>query len=133
MNRAVLHRDTSIMPKRKRCWASWVYHANDDTPDDAIRVTYWMNLLQNIPVETPIFVTLNPHRPIAPELVYEEHVFEHPVYTPAAVAAQRRLPEIQGRGNTWFCGAYWKNGFHEDGLSSAVDVAKALGAEIPWQ
>lgn len=132
-NRMVLHKDESIMPRRRRCWASWVYHSELENPKDAIPVTYWMNLLQHIDPAYPLFVTLNPHRAIAPEHVFEEHVFEHPIYSPEAVAAQAALPLIQGRNHTWFCGAHWRNGFHEDGLSSAVAVAEALGAEVPWR
>lgn len=131
-NHAFLHRDASLMPKRKPCWASWVYHAYEDRPQAVMSVTYWMNLLQNIDRSTPIFVTLNPHRPVDPALVYEKHTFEHPIYTPQSVAAQQQLPLIQGKRNTWFCGAHWRNGFHEDGLASAVAVARSLGAEIPW-
>lgn len=133
VNHAVLHKDASIMPRRRRCWASWVYHCENENHSAAIPITYWMNLLQNIDPAFPIFVTLNPHRPIAREHIFDEHVFEHPVYSPESVAAQKRLPEIQGGRNTWFCGAHWRNGFHEDGLASAVAVAEALGAEIPWQ
>ena len=131
-NTAVLHDDVSIMPKRKRCWASWVYHADDHAPTGDIAVTYWMNQLQGIDVNTPLFVTLNPLTPVRPECIIDTHVFEHPVYTQASVAAQKRLPALQGVQNTWFCGAYHRNGFHEDGLASGIHVAKALGAEVPW-
>jgi len=128
----VLHKDTSIMPKRKNCWASWVYHAEEDAPKDTICVTYWMNQLQAIDADRPVFVTLNPLRPIAQEHVFDTHVFEHPVYSPASVAAQKRLPGLQGKRGSWFCGAYHRNGFHEDGLVSALNVAKAFGVEAPW-
>ncbi len=131
-NRMVLHKDVSIMPKRKRCWASWVYHSEVEKPKDNIPITYWMNLLQNIDKAAPIFVTLNPHRDIAPEHIFEEHVFDHPIYSTQAVAAQEQLPLIQGKQHTWFCGAHWRNGFHEDGLASAVAVAEGLGARVPW-
>ncbi|MBY0406757.1 MAG: hypothetical protein K2Q01_03635, partial [Rickettsiales bacterium] len=131
-NRMVLHKDTSIMPVRKRCWASWVYHSEVEKPHASIPITYWMNLLQNIDQAYPVFVTLNPHREIAKEHVFEEHVFEHPIYSPQSLAAQKELPVIQGKAHTWFCGAHWKNGFHEDGLSSAVDVAAQLGVRAPW-
>ncbi len=131
-NRAVLHRDTSVMPKRKRCWASWVYHAGYDTSEPKIAVSYWMNRLQGIDDKYPLFVTLNPMREIDPEKVFDEHVFEHPMFDTRAVAAQARLPAIQGVRNTWFCGAHWRNGFHEDGLASAVAVAKGFGIAPPW-
>lgn len=131
-NLAVLHSDESIMPKRKRCWASWVYHSEKENPKDAIPITYWMNLLQGIDKDCPVFVTLNPHREIAPEKVFEKHEFEHPVYSQGMVAAQKELPVIQGVRHTWFCGAHWRNGFHEDGIASAVSVAEGLKVEIPW-
>lgn len=131
-NMVVLHRDETIMPKRKRCWASWVYHAEESVPKGQISVTYWMNLLQNIDFDKPLFVTLNPHREIPEERIFNSHMFEHPVYTPASIAASARLPEIQGKDRVWFCGAHWRNGFHEDGLASGVAVAQALGAKVPW-
>ncbi len=133
-NRAFLHNDASVMPKRRCCWASWVYQAERATGDQAaIPVTYWMNNLQSIDARFPLFVTLNPLRPIAPEQVFDEHVFEHPVFTGEAIEAQKRLPRIQGQRGSWFCGAYTRYGFHEDGLQSAVHVATALGAEVPWR
>jgi len=132
-NRAILHKDAGIMPRRKACWASWVYHSDGYVTDDPISVTYWMNLLQSIDNKTPLFVTLNPQTPIAPEHIFDEHLFEHPVYSLEAAAAQERMPELQGKQNSWFCGAYLRNGFHEDGIASAVEVARKLGAEVPWK
>ena len=131
-NHMVLHRDESVMPKRKACWASWVYHASRDTQEPKISVTYWMNSLQGIPSRYPLFVTLNPTQSIAPEYVFDEHMFEHPMFDAAAIAAQEHLPAIQGARNTWFCGAHWRHGFHEDGLMSAVAVAEGLGVSAPW-
>lgn len=131
-NRALLHKDASIMPKRKRCWASWVYHSDKDRKDETIPVTYWMNLLQNIDNDYPLFVTLNPIKPIAPEHVFDEHEFEHPVYTMEAMQSQKLIHSLQGKRNTWFCGAYLRNGFHEDGLASAVAVAERMGVQKPW-
>ncbi len=128
-NMAYLHRDTTIMPRRKACWASWNYHA-DGT--DGVAVTYWMNRLQNIDERYPLFVTLNPAQPIAQERIFNVHAFTHPVFTNEAVAAQARIPEIQGKRGLWFCGAYQRNGFHEDGLWSAVRVAQAMGVRVPW-
>ena len=132
-NSAVLHRDTSVMPKNRRCWASWNYASDGDLNDPALSVTYWMNLLQGIPNQTPLFVTLNPKRPIAPDNIFNVHEFEHPVFDHAAIAAQSRVQEMQGANNSWFCGAHLRNGFHEDGLASAVHVARLLGVETPWQ
>jgi predicted NAD/FAD-binding protein len=133
-NLAVLHKDVSIMPKRRRCWASWVYHApKTGTKSAALAVTYWMNQLQSIDNTTPVFVTLNPEHAIAPEYVFDTHLFDHPVYSLEAVHAQKQLPALQGKHNTWFCGAYHSNGFHEDGFKSAVTVANLLGVKVPWQ
>lgn len=130
-NEAFLHRDTRLMPKRRRCWASWVVNA-DASASASISVTYWMNLLQGIDHDRPLFVTLNPAAPIPAALVFDAHTFEHPVFTLEAIAAQEKVPALQGKQNTWFCGAWQRYGFHEDGLSSAVTVAKQLGATIPW-
>ncbi len=132
-NTAVLHRDTAAMPKRKRCWASWNYLSDGDPSDPKLSVTYWMNRLQAIPQVTPLFVTLNPKTAIAPDKIFDSHDFEHPVFDHAAIAAQREVQALQGRRRVWFCGAHLRHGFHEDGLASAVHVARLLGAETPWQ
>jgi predicted NAD/FAD-binding protein len=132
-NVAVLHRDTSVMPKSRRCWSSWVYSSDGDVAKPELSVTYWMNSLQNIPDAMPLFVTLNPKAPLRPERVFDRHAFEHPVFDHAAIAAQPRLQALQGNRNSWFCGAYLRHGFHEDGLASAVHVARLLGGETPWR
>jgi hypothetical protein len=132
-NRAVLHRDASLMPRRRRCWASWVYTSDGDFLHPKITVTYWMNLLQGIDPRYPLFVSLNPKRDIPPELTFDSCEFDHPVFDQAAMAAQARIAGLQGRRGTWFAGAHLGHGFHEDGLASAVRVAKALGAVIPWE
>ena len=132
-NVAVLHRDTSVMPKSRRCWSSWVYASDGDVQKPELSVTYWMNSLQNIPHAMPLFVTLNPKAPLRSELVFDRHEFEHPLFDHAAIAAQPRLQALQGSRNSWFCGAYLRHGFHEDGLASAVHVARLLGAETPWR
>lgn len=131
-NLAVLHRDTSVMPRSRRCWSSWVYKSDGSAQDPALSVTYWMNSLQNIPSKWPIFVTLNPKSAIAPDRVFDRHEFEHPVFDHAAIAAQPRVQALQGTRNSWFCGAHLRHGFHEDGLASAVHVCRLLGAEAPW-
>ncbi len=131
-NTAYLHRDTSIMPRRRRCWASWVYHLQQNSEGNGIGVTYWMNRLQSIDNRYPLMVTLNPTQPIAEGLVFDKHVFEHPVFTAQTLVAQQKLPSLQGQRNSWFCGAYTRYGFHEDGLLSAVNVAQSMGAPIPW-
>lgn len=132
LNRAVLHKDPSFMPKRKACWASWVYHSDGDGEEPAISVTYWMNSLQGIDPNYPLFVTLNPAKPIAAEDTFDSHLFSHPVFDFAAMHAQTALKQMQGERNTWFCGAYLGHGFHEDGLVSAVRVAERLGVLAPW-
>jgi len=131
-NVAVLHRDISVMPKSRHCWASWVYASDGNLVEPRLSVTYWMNLLQGIPNETPLFVTLNPKTPIAPEKIFDTHIFDHPVFDRAVVAAQADVQAMQGRRGTWFCGAHLRHGFHEDGLASAVHVARLLGCETPW-
>jgi predicted NAD/FAD-binding protein len=131
-NLAILHRDTAVMPKNRPCWASWVYHADGQGDEPEISVTYWMNSLQGIDKNYPLFVTLNPNREIAEDKIFDRHVFDHPVFDFGALAAQAVLKQIQGQRNTWFCGAHLGHGFHEDGLVSAMRVAEALGAPAPW-
>ncbi|MFN3936062.1 MAG: NAD(P)/FAD-dependent oxidoreductase [Gemmobacter sp.] len=127
-NEAVLHADESLMPRRRRAWASWVYTEPQGKTSDRIDLTYWMNSLQPIPKDDPLFVTLNSTRPIREELIHDVVTFRHPVYDRAALAAQGHIREINGQNGTWFCGAWMKNGFHEDGIASALDVVEALAA-----
>lgn len=124
-NRAVLHADPGQMPRRRACWSSW--NARAGAPDAAVGVTYWMNRLQNLPETDPLFVTLNPATPIADALVYDETVFHHPVFDAAAFGAQAGIAGIQGQNRTWFAGAWLRNGFHEDGVASALRIARGLG------
>lgn len=126
LNDAVLHADTRMMPKRKKCWASWVYCEEANKTSEKIDLTYWMNSLQAIPQDDPLFVTLNSTREIRDELIYDTTTFHHPVFDVPAIKAQTSLRETNGSNQTWFCGAWMKNGFHEDGLSSAHDVALSL-------
>ncbi len=132
-NTAILHRDTSVMPRRRRCWASWVYSSDGEFLHPRITVTYWMNRLQGIDESRPLFVSLNPKREIPQELIFDAAQFDHPVFDAAAIAAQPKIAALQGRRGTWFAGAHLGHGFHEDGLASAVAVARALGAVIPWE
>ncbi len=127
-NRVVLHSDTSIMPKRRPCWASWNYTEGKEQQTDEIDLTYWMNSLQNIDGGEDFMVTLNSNREIKEDLIWDECTLRHPVYDEAALAAQELASAINGSNRTWFCGAWMKNGFHEDGLSSAYDVVHALNA-----
>ncbi len=128
-NEAVLHRDERMMPKRRRCWSSWVYSSGRGEVPGRIGLSYWMNSLQPIPMDDPMFVTLNATSAIREELIYDQATFRHPVYDSAALAAQDTVRAINGQNRTWFCGAWMRNGFHEDGLSSALEVAEAIAAQ----
>lgn len=128
-NEMVLHADAKMMPKSRKCWASWAYVEPADGPADRIDLTYWMNSLQPIPMDDPLFVTLNAASKIDPKLIYDSATFHHPVYDLAAIRAQGEVRAMNGAQNTWFCGAWMKNGFHEDGIGSAVDVVMARTAK----
>ncbi len=125
-NEAILHRDPRVMPKNRKCWASWVYVEPESGPGRKIDLTYWMNSLQPIPQDDPIFVTLNSNGGIRDELVDDVVSFDHPVYDLGALQAQTDIRAMNGTLNTWFAGAWMKNGFHEDGFASAVDVVEAM-------
>lgn len=125
-NKMVLHADSSIMPKRKAAWASWVYTEDKGQSSESIDLTYWINRLQSLPKEDPCFVTLNAQRSIKPELIYDEHIFSHPVFDMAALRGQRGLRDTNGTNCTWFCGAWMRNGFHEDGLATGIEVARDI-------
>jgi uncharacterized protein len=130
-NRAVLHRDARLMPRRRSLWSSWNYIAAPS--HDELCVSYWMNNLQPLPTREDLFVTLNPSRAIAPADVIGEFAYRHPTYDSHALDAQTRLWSLQGRRNTWFCGSYFGYGFHEDGLQSGLAVAEQLGnLRRPW-
>ncbi|MBR0753752.1 FAD-dependent oxidoreductase [Bradyrhizobium jicamae] len=139
-NTVYLHRDTRLMPRRSHAWASWNFlrwprqgSTEQGSTDNDVAVTYWMNRLQGIDQDKPLFVSLNP--PFAPkaELTFGKYMCEHPQFNAAAFAAQKQLGEIQGKRRTWFCGAWTGYGFHEDGLRSGLAVAEALGATVPWR
>lgn len=131
-NRAVLHKDARLMPRRRGAWSSWNYLGQSGGDTDALCVTYWMNRLQRLPEKTDYFVTLNPTRD--PADVLHEETYEHPVFDLGALAAQKRLWSLQGHGNVWFCGAHFGAGFHEDGLQSGLAVAEVLGGvRRPWR
>lgn len=125
-NDMVLHADERMMPKSRKCWASWSYVEGKDGPQDKIDLSYWMNSLQPIPHDDPMFVTLNSAKSIREELIYDSATFHHPVYDLAALAAQKTIAASNGANNTYFCGAWMKNGFHEDGIASAWDVAELM-------
>jgi predicted NAD/FAD-binding protein len=130
-NRVYLHRDPSLMPKRKAVWSSWNYLARDTAEGGAVTVTYWMNRLQSLDETKPLFVTLNPTTPPAKHLTFRTFAYDHPQFDANALTAQRRLHMIQGQQRTWFCGAYAGYGFHEDGLTAGLEVAERIGAKLP--
>lgn len=125
-NRAVLHSDAAVMPRRRAAWSSWNYTEAPGHVRGPIDMTYWMNSLQPIPADDPLFVTLNSRRPIDPKLIHDETTFRHPVFDLGALAAQATLRDLNGVRNTWFCGAWMRNGFHEDGYASAMDVLRGF-------
>ena len=133
-NHAVLHSDESLMPRRRKTWSAWNYVGQCRTGGDrALCVTYWMNLLQGLPRASPLFVTLNPVRAPDPAKVIRREVYDHPLFDAAAMTAQKSLWSLQGERNTWWCGAYFGSGFHEDGLQAGLAVAEALGGDRrPW-
>ena len=131
-NHAVLHSDATLMPQRRRVWSSWNYSGRRGD-GASLSVSYWMNRLQSIG-EAPLFLTLNPARAPQAGRVLRSQVYEHPLFDAAAMAAQARLWSLQGQRRSWFCGAYFGSGFHEDGLQSGLAVAEALGGIArPWQ
>lgn len=131
-NRAVLHTDRALMPRRQALWASWNYVG--DNPDGGCVVSYWMNKLQRIEAREQLFLTLNPRTMPRPESVLYETEYEHPLFDARAIRAQEQLWSLQGGRNTWYCGAYFGAGFHEDGLQAGLAVAEQLGGvRRPWR
>ncbi|MBK5967169.1 NAD/FAD-binding protein [Thiocystis minor] len=132
-NKVYLHTDTKLMPNCRRVWSSWNYlQQPGEDPTRPVTVTYWMNSLQALPAGRDIFVSLNPLEAPRAESVIAEFDYDHPMFDPNALAAQRRMGEIQGRDRLWFSGAWMGYGFHEDGLRAAVEVAAGLGVQPPW-
>ncbi len=129
-NRVTLHRDTKLLPQRPLAWSSWNYLVQGAGAQPPL-LTYNMNILQNIQAPITFCVTLNDPGLIKPEMVFHEVTFSHPVFSAAATQAQERWQEINGVNKTWFAGAYWLNGFHEDGLVSALRVVNQLGVSVP--
>ena len=127
-NRAVLHADDRLMPKRRKVWASWNYAEPDGARPDRIGLTYWMNRLQPIPEDDPLFVTLNPQMAPRDDLIHDETEFRHPVYDLAMMAAVEDLKAGNGARDTWFAGAWMRYGFHEDGMASGLDAAEGIRA-----
>jgi predicted NAD/FAD-binding protein len=122
-NEAVLHTDTSLLPRAPRAWAAWNYHVLRDD-NQRVALTYNMNILQRLRSRHTFCVTLNNSARIDPRRIIKRITYHHPLYTPAGVAAQRRQREINGTNRSYFCGAYWRYGFHEDGVVSALDALR---------
>lgn len=129
-NQIFLHRDPDLMPHRRRAWASWNV-LKQAQPD--ICLTYWMNRLQNLPRQHPVFVTLNPEAPPRPELTFARMTKSHPQFDGAAEAAVRALKRRQGQDHIWLAGAWMGSGFHEDGLKSGLSCGLSLGGTVPWK
>ena len=128
-NDAFLHTDTSVLPKRKLAWASWNYNL-DQHKDKPMAMTYNMNMLQSLESEDTYCVTLNNHDLVNKQKVLKNLHYEHPQFTPEGIHAQKRKHEISGVNNTYYCGAYWRNGFHEDGVVSALEVCSHFGVTL---
>lgn len=132
-NRALLHTDEGLMPRSRRVWSSWNYLASQrENQVDAVSVTYWMNRLQGLKSSNNYFVSLNPLHEPRPESLVAEMTYHHPVFDTDATAAQKRLPEIQGRDRIWYTGSYFGYGFHEDALRASVELAECFGVHAPW-
>ena len=127
-NRAVLHTDTSVLPKKRRAWAAWNYQRAAGGRQDSAQVClhYLINMLQPLPFDTPVVVSLNPLHAIDPVSIHGSFEYAHPVFDQAAIRAQGQLPHLQGQQHTYFCGAWAGYGFHEDGLKSGLAAARTL-------
>lgn len=135
VNRAVLHEDETLMPKRRAVWSSWNYlgQRQETSANSQLCVTYWMNRLQPLETERQFFVTLNPRNEPDASRILRTETYAHPLFDGKAMQAQQQLWQLQGARNTWFCGAYFGSGFHEDGLQSGLAVAEDLGgSRRPW-
>ena len=130
-NIAILHKDKKQMPFSKKAWASWVYLSSKK--ENKVSLSYWMNNLQNIDNKYPLFVTLNPIEKITEKDIFGRYEYEHPIFDNKAIESQENLDTIQGKRNIWFCGAWTRYGFHEDGLVSAMNIAKKFNVEVPWK
>lgn len=133
-NQAWLHTDVNQMPRIRSAWASWNYLSGQDRQaKQAVAVSYWMNQLQPLGIQTDVFVTLNPIVEPKAESVIQKIAYEHPVFDRAAMQAQSELGHLQGHKNCWFVGAYCGYGFHEDGLASSAELAKRWQINLPWE
>jgi len=128
-NHTILHTDTSAMPPNRRAWSSWNF-IRESEGDNALSLTYSMNLLQGLSAKEQYFVTLNRRKPIPRNKIIAEMLYTHPIYTADSMRTQKDLPSLNGKLNTWFCGSYFGYGFHEDAVRSAVAVARDFGIEL---
>jgi uncharacterized protein len=128
-NEIVLHTDASLMPRSRRAWASWNAFVSAD-PDRPVTLTYHLGRLQGHQSAEPLLETLNPAVPVNPDRVLRRMTYHHPVYRSRSIEAQRRYDEINGQRRTYFCGAYWGYGFHEDGVRSALAVGRCFGRDL---
>ncbi len=128
-NATVLHTDTALLPKHQAAWASWNYHIPREGLG-RVAVTYDMNILQSLQSPVEFCVTLNSPKRIDPSKIVKQLVYHHPVYTPHGIEMQKRHDQINGMNRTYFCGAYWGYGFHEDGVKSALAVCKHFGKAL---
>ncbi|MGE0355642.1 MAG: NAD(P)/FAD-dependent oxidoreductase [Burkholderiales bacterium] len=132
-NRAVLHTDERLLPRRRLAWASWNFHApRPELSEEPVSLTYLLNRLQPLPFSSPVMLTMNPVEEPRPERVLGSYEYHHPVFLEGSDEAKRRVGPLQGRSRTWFCGAWTRHGFHEDGLVSAMAVARLKGSRAPW-
>ncbi|MGI9571362.1 MAG: NAD/FAD-binding protein, partial [Desulfobulbia bacterium] len=132
-NNAILHSDSSMMPKRRNLWSSWNYISENLQQSVSLQTTYWMNSLQFLDTTRDIFLTLNPGRTIPKAKTQYSVHYKHPIFDKKAIEAQQDLWQLQGRRRTWLCGSYFGYGFHEDGLQSGLSVAEQLGGyNRPW-
>ena len=132
-NSVILHTDERFLPRSRAAWSAWNYHAHDAAAQaQPVGVSYLINQLQPLPFRQPVIVTLNPGDEPRPASVIDRYTYAHPVFDQAGIAAQARLPQLQGQRNTWFCGAWAGYGFHEDGLKAGMAVAADLGVNAPW-
>lgn len=132
-NQVFLHLDTNLMPVRRSVWSSWNYMTTGHQQDQQMAVSYWMNKLQPLATETPVIVSLNPLTAPRQDKIISSHFYDHPVFNQQGLQAQQQLWQLQGNRNTWYCGAYFGYGFHEDGIQAGLAVAEQLGSiKRPW-
>jgi len=129
-NKVFLHNDASLMPKNKKNWSSWNVFSNKN--EKRVSITYWMNRLQNIDYQYPLFVSLNPMKIPKKSSIYYKLDYEHPIYNKSSILGQNKMEELQGFNNQWYCGAWLGNGFHEAGISTSIKISKNLNGKIPW-